>query len=255
MNELKHLVKEFFSKKNKAKVFYDLSRKKFNKILKGLKNYESPDIISTYDNVIVGIEHFEFDSYNKSNKKGSDYKIKENKLDKKFDNDMKEILQENDSMIVHDILKSTASLKNYFKNFEENFKKHYKKIPSYIKHINQDFNCQEKEIHIVFFAEDVTLLGNFFLDKNNDNNLTLLLPIYSEQIKQLLEKSPLVEYLIIGTACMSDNKLFIIKNSKEIFKKFKKENEEVEDKDFLKFDPQITSYGFKILKSEIFKKK
>lgn len=254
MSELEHLINKFFSKDMTAQVYYKLSQDKFNKIVKGLGIYEKPDILSIYDNVILEIEHFEFDSYNRSSKKGSDYKVKDYRVEKRFDEEIKYKLQSNDSIIVHDEIDSTATLNNYYKNFEGIFKEHYQKIQSYIDHIKHDFDCQNKEIHICFFAEDVTPLGNYFLDKNNDRKITPLLPIFCDQIRQLLESSPLVEYLIIGSFCMTDNKLFIIENSKESLEKFAKDHKEINNDDFFSFKPQTTGFAFKVPKDEIIKK-
>lgn len=139
-------------------------------------------------------------------------------------------------------------LNNYYKNFEDIFKDHYQKIQSYIDHIKQDFDCHNKEIHICFFAEDVTPLGNYFLDKSNDRKITPLLPIFSDQIIQLLENSPLVEYLVIGSFCMTDNKLFIIENSKDALERFKNDHKKVDKDDFFSFEPQTTGFAFKISK-------
>ena len=254
MSELEHLANKFLNKDMTAQVYYELSQDKFNKVVNGLGIYEKPDILSIYDNTILGIEHFEFDSYNRSNKKGSDYKIKDYRVEKRLDEEIKEKLKNNDSIIVHDEIDSTATLTNYYKNFETIFKDHYQKIQSYIDHINQDFECKNKKIHICFFAEDVTPLGNYFLDKSNDRKIKPLLPIFSDKIRQLLEDSPLVKYLVIGSFCMTDNRLFIIENTKEAIERLKKDHKEVSDDDFFSFEPQTTGFAFKISKDEVIKK-
>lgn len=255
MSELEHLVNKFLCKDTTAQVFYELSQDKFNKVINGLGIYEKPDIISMYDNKVLGIEHFEFDSYNKSNKKGSDYKVKDYRIEKRFDKEIKDKLINNDSIIVHDKIDSTATLTNYYKNFETIFKEHYQKIQSYVDHINQDFDCKNKEINICFFAEDVTPLGNYFLDKSNDRKITPLLPIFYDQIRQLLEDSPLVKYLVIGSFCMTDNRLFIIENTKEAIERIEKDHKEVSEDDFFSFEPQTTGFAFKISKQELNKKR
>ena len=65
MSELEHLANKFLNKDMTAQVYYELSQDKFNKVVNGLGIYEKPDILSIYDNTILGIEHFEFDSYNR----------------------------------------------------------------------------------------------------------------------------------------------------------------------------------------------
>ncbi len=254
MSELEHLVNEFLTKDTSAQVYYELSQNKFNKVINALGIYEKPDILSMYDNKILGIEHFEFDSYNRAKKRGSDYKVKDYRIEKKFDKEIKEKLLDNDSIVVHDEINSTASLANYYQNFENIFKNHYQKIQSYIDHIKQDFDCKNKEIHICFFAEDVTPLGNYFFDKSNDEKITPLLPIFSEKIRQLLKDSPLVEYLVIGSFCMNDNRIFIIQSTKEALERFANDHKEVSDDDFFSFKPQTTGFAFKIPKDEVIRK-
>lgn len=119
MSELKKLINKYLSKDTTAQVYYELSQDKFNKVVKGLGIYERPDILSVYDNIILGIEHFEFDSYNRSNKKGSDYKVKDYRVEKRLNEEIKDKLQNNDSIIVHDEIDSTATLNNYCRNFED----------------------------------------------------------------------------------------------------------------------------------------
>ena len=53
-------------------------------------NYERPDILSIYDNKIVAIEHFEFDSY-KNTRKGSNFKIQNNIIEQKMQKEIKEL--------------------------------------------------------------------------------------------------------------------------------------------------------------------
>ena len=58
-------------------MFY-IDQELFDKVINpnNICSYERPDILSIFDDIIVGIEHFEFDSYKRTNKYGSDFKIK-----------------------------------------------------------------------------------------------------------------------------------------------------------------------------------
>ena len=76
MNELDHLNDKFFRNNIRIEFIGDLNQNEpnkiqdtINKIIDRLEQYERPDIISEYNNIILGIEHFEFDSYYRSNKK------------------------------------------------------------------------------------------------------------------------------------------------------------------------------------------
>lgn len=70
MSELEHLINKFCNTDMTVQAYYELSQDKFNKVFNRLSVYERPDILSVYDNIILGIEHFEFDSYNRLNKEG-----------------------------------------------------------------------------------------------------------------------------------------------------------------------------------------
>ena len=250
MIELEHLIDKFLSKDITAQVYYELKQEKFDKIIKALRAYEKPDIIAIYDDIILGIEHFEFDSYNRSRKNGSDYRIKDYRAEERIHKTIEEKLRNNNSIIVHDQIVSTSSMENYYNNFESIFKEHYEKVQSYIAHISEDFDCQNKEIHICFFCEDVTPLGNYFLGESNNRKITPLLPIYSNKLRELLENSPLVEYLIIGSFCMSDYRLFIIENTKKTLEQFKDDHKKVKDSCFFSFEPQTTGFALKIPKGK-----
>lgn len=236
MNELEHLNNKFFRNNIRIEFIGNLIQNAPNKIqdtidkiIDRLEQFERPDIISEYNNIILGIEHFEFDSYCKSNKKGSDYKIKDNQIQKKFDNIIKN-LKNNKKIIVADRIESTASLNNY-----------YKKIPAYIKNIQENYNCENKDIQMCFFAEDTTPLGSCFLDKNRKSNP--LLPIYSNQIRQLLKNSPLIKYLIIGNFFKTNYQLFIIENTKENIEYLSANLNEINENNFFKLD-RIEKRGY-----------
>ena len=255
MSELERIIEKYFQKDTTVIVYYELDQELFNKVINpnNIGEYERPDILSIFGNKIVGIEHFEFDSY-KSDRKGSDFRIKHNILEKGFQKEINEKLKESDSVTVRGRIESTCSLDNYFMNFKKNFEEHYKKIDSYIKHIEEDYG-NNKEISICFFAEDVTPLGNYFMDRKKSMNPWLLNPLYSDEIIDLLKKSPKVKYLITGAYAMKEYKLTIIKNTKDVLDRFKKERTKISEDDYLSFSPQTTGFAMKFPKEELEKYK
>ena len=76
------------------------------------------NIIIADDNKIVAIEHFEFDSY-KNNKDGSNYKIQENLIEQKMQKAIKSQLKEKGELMIHDKIKNTSSLNQYYNNFKK----------------------------------------------------------------------------------------------------------------------------------------
>lgn len=248
MRELQKIISKYFQKDGTGIVYYNISQELFNKVIdpNNIMSYERPDILSVFDNNIVGIEHFEFDSYKSRNKRGSDFKIKDYIIEKKFDEKMKKQLKENDSVIFHAQIESTASLQNYFNNFKKVFISHYKKLNDYLNHIKTDFDCSNKDIHFCFFVEDESPLGSYYL--NSKREICLLTPLFSDEIIELLKNSPKVEYLVIGTYAMSEHKMIIIENKEETLERFKNEHEKIKEDDFLAFSPQTTGYALKIPK-------
>lgn len=255
MSELERIIEKYFQKDNTAIVYYELDQELFNKVINpnNIGKYERPDILSIFDNKIVGIEHFEFDSFKRS-RKGSDFQIKHNILEKDFQKKIDEELKNKDSVTVHGHIESTSSLENYFDNFKKNFTEHYKKVDSYIKHIEEDYGTN-KDISICFFAEDVTPLGNYFMDRKKSTSPWLLNPLYSDEILDLLKNSPKVKYLITGAYAMKEYKLTIIKNTKDVLDRFKKERTKITEENYLSFSPQTTGFAMKIPKEEVEKYK
>ena len=250
MNEFERISNKFFRKDNKAIVYYDLDQELFSKVIdqNNIRSYERPDILSIFDNKIIGIEHFEFDSFKKSHK-GSNYKIEDNSIKRNFQETVNKELINKKSITVHDEIKSTPSLDNYFSNFKNNFIQHYNKVDDYIDHIEKKFDCSNKKVSICFFAEDVSPLGSYFLDKKRKTNL--LNPLYSDDIIKLLENCPKVKYIIIGTYATSEHKLIIIENKKSVLKRFKQEKPKINKSDFMSFTPQTTGFAMRITTKEI----
>ncbi len=243
MREIKELIDKYLSKNSNAIVYYNLEQDKFNKVIENIGGYEKPDILSIFDNEVVAIEHFEFDSYKRS-RKGSDFKIQHNNMEKDFNKKINEKLKTQKEVIVHGQIQSSASAHNYFNNFKTIFLSHYKKIDSYTEHIKKDFPDINK-LTYCFFAEDVTPLGNYFMDRKTSNNPYLLNPLCSDEIIEILKQSPKVKYLIVGCYALSEYKLMIFENKLEALEIYKKERPNFNIENYLCFAPKIA--GFTIL--------
>jgi len=239
------VIKKYFRQDHTVIVYYDLDQELFNKVvdINHIGMYEKPDILSIFDNKIVGIEHFEFDSFKKSGK-GSDFRIKDGTLKRDLQKTMHEELLKKDSTTVCGHIDSTCSLSNYFNNFKKIFLDHYEKIDSYIEHIEEDYGT-DKEISICFFAEDVTPLGNYFMNRKNSMHPCLLNPLYSDEIIQLLRKCQKVKYLIIGTCAMGEDKLIIIENKKAVLDKFLNERPQVTEENYFSFSVETLGFAVK----------
>ena len=244
LSELEIIINKYFQKLQNIQVYYELDQKLFYKVidLKNTKIYEKPDILSIFDNTIVGIEHFRFDSY-KNNSKGSDLQIKQKKVLNYLHEQIEKSLVDNPNVTIERQIKSTSSLDNYIHNFKKTFIQHYKKVDDYINHIREDC-ADNKKISICFFAEDCTALGNYFLVRKGLLNTPYPLnPLYSAEIIELLKSSPKVKYLILGYYSFDDYHLTIIENKTGVFNKFTSEHPTIKEKDFLSFTPNTVAIG------------
>ena len=68
MNELQKIVNKYLSKDGRVITYSDFNQEEVNKLFQNISDYERPNILSIYDNKIVAIEHFEFDSYKNTRK-------------------------------------------------------------------------------------------------------------------------------------------------------------------------------------------
>ena len=244
MNELQEIINKYLSKDGTAITYSDFDQEEINKLFQHMKFYERPDIISIYDNKIVAIEHFEFDSY-KNTGKGSNFKIQDNIIEQKIQKQINSQLKETGEIIIHEQIENISSLKQYYDNFEKILLSHIDNIPEYKEHIIGDFG-NEKDIEFWFFAEDVTPLGNYYYRKTNTNP-SLLLPL-SKNIIEIFKKHKEIKGIIFGIFAMKEYKLVLMYNDNETLQKI--ENNEyfkVNESEFMSFNPQTT--GFAILLS------
>lgn len=246
MNELEVITQKYLSKTTTADVYSNISEIEINKLFNNMKQYERPDILSIYDNKIVAIEHFEFDSY-KNTSKGSNFKIQESFIERKMQNKINSELKIKSEIIVHDEIKNTSNLQQYYDNFKKVFLSHIDNIPEYKNHIKQDFE-NEKNIEFWFFVEDVTSLGTYQL---KNGKLGPLLPL-SNEILDILKKHNEIKGLIFGIFAMHEYKMLIMYNDTETLNKLKESEQfKVTDKEFITFNPKTVGFAIKIPKDEM----
>ena len=248
MNELERIISKYLSKDGTAITYSNFNQEEVNKLFKNMKAYERPDILSIYDNKIVAIEHFEFDSY-KNNRKGSNYKIQENVIENKMQTAIKSKLKDKGELILHDQIKNTSSLNQYYMNFKKVLLSHIDNIYEYKEHIIQDFG-NKKKIEFWFFAEDVTPLGNYYYRRKN-NSPSLLLP-FSKDIIKIFKLHSEIKGFMFGIYAMNEYKLVLMYNDYETLKQIE-ENEyfQVDESEFMSFNPQTTGFALVISNEKI----
>lgn len=247
MNELKRIISKYLLEDSVADTYSDFSQEEVNKLFKNMKSYECPDILSFYDNKIVAIEHFEFDSF-KNTSGGSDYRIQEGRIEQKMNKSIETELEDKKEIWLHDTIKNTSSLEQYYNNFKKVLLNHLDKVPSYKEHIINDFG-NKQEIEFWFFAEDVTPLG-CYSNKKGEPGLGLLLPLSKENI-EILRRHKEIKGLIFGIYAMNKYKLILMYNDDKTLNNLEK-NEilKVEESEFLVFETQTTGFALLIPKEE-----
>ncbi|MCX8075274.1 MAG: hypothetical protein N2749_06805 [Clostridia bacterium] len=238
--ELYKIVSKYFSNEiNYMNVYGDIKQEEIVKMFKSLYSYERPDFFSIYDNKLIGIEHFEFDSY-KKNTKGSDYRKKEALINKEVDKANKQLKVNNDMIMLHNEIVNTSSAESYINNLYTVFNSHYEKIAEYENNFKTDVNFKNMEIEIWFFIEDVTPLGNFYI--NDNDKICFFDIIHIKQFIELLAKSPNVKGIIGTSFNGKEDKISIIKNNSETLKVLKSECVDIETKKLQAFNPQLLDY-------------
>ena len=138
MNELERITAKYLIESTITIPYSDFNQEEVNKMFLNMISYERPDILSIYDNKIVAIEHFEFDSY-KRTRKGSDFKRQYNMIGQNFDEEINTQLKEEGEVILDYQIENTSSLEQYYENFRNVLLSHIVKIPEYKKHIINEY--------------------------------------------------------------------------------------------------------------------
>lgn len=248
MNELERIISKYFVVDDMAITYSDFNQDEVNKLFQNMRSYERPDILSIYDNKIVAIEHFEFDSY-KNTSKGSNFKIQENIIENRMQKEIDLKLKDKGEVMLHDHIENNSNLKQYYDNFKKVLLSHIDNINEYREHIVNDYG-KETEIEFCFFAEDVTPLGSYYYRRSNLHP-SLLLPFSKENI-DILRQHKEIKGIIFGIYAMNKYKLVLMYNNEETLNKI--ENDEyfkVEESEYMTFTPQTTGFAVLIPKDKI----
>ena len=248
MNELERIISKYFVVDDMTITYSDFNQDEVNKLFQNMRSYERPDILSIYDNKIVAIEHFEFDSY-KNTSKGSNFKIQENIIENRMQKEIDLKLKDKGEVMLHDHIENNSNLKQYYDNFKKVLLSHIDNINEYREHIVNDYG-KEKEIEFWFFAEDVTPLGSYYY-RNSNLHPSLLLPFSKENI-DILRQHKEIKGIIFGIYAMNKYKLALMYNNEETLNKI--ENDEyfkVEESEYMTFTPQTTGFAVLIPKDKI----
>lgn len=177
MSELADFINKFL---NNREVRYEGDQEAENSELleflySGINIFDRPDGFCKYEDKVLIIEHFEFDSSFK-NKKGSTNRQELFRTSNKKPN-AKEKIQ-----IFRDEIKCNYTIGNYIDNATKNLKNHYSKIKIYKEHLEEEkIITNQTKVKVLFCIEDTTALGNI----NAKDASPLFLPYCSEFIEKV----------------------------------------------------------------------
>ena len=242
MNEEKKIKEKYFDGSTYLQALNEKKAQEALKILCNIEQYgdenKGPDLISKTDNIIYGIEHFEFDS-TRNDKKGSRFKQQIGIIDNKVNNEIKI----KDKVHNTSVLELSQDLNNYINNYKKIYSYHYSRIQSYLENLNKDYPDLKKEIW--FFIEDVTPFGNHYLD--NDCKPLLFHPMLSRELIELFEQSSQLQGIIFATNLFgNEKKLFVYLKSKKEINLLKKECSKESVKSLLVQNPLCSTTLMKI---------
>lgn len=224
-----------------------LSLNEAERILSGWHSFESPDIYTKYNKTVYGLEHFKYDA-RKRNKNGSQQRRDEIKIKQSADEKIRKEIKNEDSVTIHEEIKSVPKPEYYKDNFIKSFKLHYSKIDQYKENLSNKLGVDKENVVIWFIAEDETMLGSHFEPEYDDNiNMQPFFPLFFPEIENLFIESKNLEGIIfISAENHNDKTLTLVKRTKHSVKELKKYHDYRGEPLFFFENPQVVVFAGKI---------
>jgi len=160
----------------------------------GILTYDHPDGFCKYEDNVLIIEHFEFDS-SCTNKKGSKNR------QEIFRTSNYEPQKDTGIEIFRDEIKCDYTIENYVDNLIKNFNKHYDEIEKYKKDLEKkQIITKNTNVETLFCIEDATALGN--MDSATGEPL---IPLMCKEFIDIIKKCPKLDYIITGSSIGQSN--------------------------------------------------
>lgn len=213
---------------------------KLDKILSNLSNiifFDRPDGYMVFKDYILIFEHFEISATN-SNRKGSQIRKEEARIDRKFNELFEE--KDNQNKIWGEQMDVEISTENLVNDFNKQYLNHYRKIEEYKKHlIKEGVATKDTKFQVCFCIEDVSVFGSFSQEKINRDTLRII------NIRECLETiiQHKVDYLMLfNTFVYGFNKDKVVYfTSKSGLKELMSNSKNMRDIKMLNITPHILS--------------
>lgn len=234
------IMNKYFPNDDAVDFFYCGEGKEIRYFLSLLENGEltdgdAPDMVLVNQNDVVIMEHFQFDSFPATKRKGSLCEREKDRIDRVYD----AAIATEDGVYFHDKFSVANSYEDYITNVKRSFLEHYSKIENYKNNLrNRGIINNETNLKVAFVLEDTSILGTIVADANKQ-----LIPVELHRCSEFLEflsQCPCVDYILcfssingVGHAC------FI--NTKEL-SAYKDESYDYGKMRFVPFVPQVVMF-------------
>lgn len=203
--------------------------------------FDGPDIYAKKDDEVLLIEHFEFDSSNQ-NKGGSEYRRNKAGVDKA----LRDFSPPGGKGLFDRDIKCTHSTNDYITNFANIFNAHYGKIDAYIEKLQGIKVINDRsDVKVCFFIEDVTLMGNNYVDKT-DGVIKPLVLLYCKQFIDIFEQSTKLDYIFFGNYDASEKCFNLNFISRNVIDDFLKKEIDLVNVEIIDLDLHVTGYQFEV---------
>lgn len=170
---------------------------------------DKPDLYFQRDNLVLIIEHFEFDCYH-AGKKGSSFRREEDRIQREFD----AIPMTGDTRVLHNEIRGKASYEDYISNVKRSFEEHYLRIDTYIRNLtNKGIITNDSVVKIMFLIDDVSPLGTYMIDNSvkwGENDVCTIELGCCKEFLDLLSDSPKVDYVLAVSSCSDERFIWFI---------------------------------------------
>ena len=250
-NEAEYISRKYLNHDSKSPYLecslLGLGKRKAKRILSNWHSFESPDIYTKYDKTVYGLEHFKYDA-RKRNKNGSQQRRDEMKIKQSADKKIRKKIKTENSITIHEEIKSVPKPEYYKDNFITSFKLHYSKIDQYKENLSSKLGVDKENVTIWFIAEDETILGSRFEPEHDDNiNTRPFFPLFFPEIENLFIESKNLEGIIfISAENPYDKTLTLVKRTKHSVKELKKYHDYRGEPLFFFENPQVVMFAGKI---------
>lgn len=209
---------------------------------------DSPDMFFKKDDLVIIIEHFEFDCYH-ATKKGSSFRREEARIQREFDSTP----MSGNSLMIHDEIHGQSSYTDYLNNVKRSFAEHYARIDQYIENLTEAGAITKVSIvKVVFLIDDVSPLGSIMIDNNAPwgSDATRIIELSRCKVfLDLLSSSPKVDYVIACSSFGSNRTVWLI--DRDNIQDYYKHVVDYESMDFFQTNPFVLTGKMLIPDEEI----